>query len=95
VDVRAGDDDEAPGVLLGAAELADLGVDERDEVEVAPVEVVREAAAVTLSWQGQVADDAAAIGLEDDALDPALHRGNRIGSTARARERTGYARLGR
>jgi tRNA-binding protein len=72
-DVLASDGDELVLARPLSVERADLGVDERDEIEVAAIEEVREPASIPLARQGEVADDPAALGLEHDPFHPALH----------------------
>ena len=77
MDVVGADRDELVLGRFGGAglEVLDHGrVGERDEGELALVEVVGQAAAVALGGQGQLADDPMPVGLEDDAQVPVFHR---------------------
>ena len=64
-------------------ERCELDVHERDEVEVAAVEEVREARAITLLRQREVADDPVPVGLEHDAFDATVHLLGYIGLARR------------
>ena len=76
----ARDRDEAASVCRAAVERGELDVDQRDEDQVAAVEVVAEPAAIALLGQRQVADDPVAIGVEDHAFDSVLHPVQPIGT---------------
>src|SRR5919109_3482987 len=73
LDVGPGDRDKRAGLGRAAVQGRELGVDEGDEVEIAPVQVVGEAAAVALARQGEIADDPVSVGLQYHALPPRLH----------------------
>src|SRR4029079_5779373 len=76
-DVAGADGDELVLGRLGGSRLRLLdhgGVGQRDEVELALVQVVGQAAAIALGGQGELADDAMPVGLEDDAQVPFFHR---------------------
>ena len=65
--MRAGDHQERPRLRLrGAVELADRDVAQREELAVALVHVVGQAAAVALTRQRQLARDPVAVCLEND-----------------------------
>src|SRR6266480_1830265 len=73
LDVGTSDGDERAGLRRAAVQRRELRVDQGDEVQVAAVQVVGEAAAVALLRQRQVADDPLAVGLQHHAFDPGLH----------------------
>src|SRR6187200_2685400 len=76
-DVAGADGDELVLGRIGGSGLELLehgGVGQRDEVELALVQVVGQAAAIALGGQGELADDAMPVGLEDDAQVPFFHR---------------------
>src|SRR6185312_58433 len=61
-----------------ASQRRDLGVEKRDEWQVAAVQQVREAALVALRRQRHVADDAVAVGLENRPLGSVLDAVRRL-----------------
>src|SRR3954454_20427378 len=64
---------ERPRLGRAAVERLEVGVDDRYEVEVAAVQVIREATPVALARKRDLADDAVAVGLEHDPLGSRLH----------------------
>src|SRR4051794_5449109 len=73
LDVRTSDGDERAGLRGAAIEGCELRVDKGDEVQVAAIQEVGEAAAVALPGKRQVADDSVPVGLQHNTLDPSLH----------------------
>jgi hypothetical protein len=58
LDVRPGDGDERPRLRRAAVQRRELGVDHGDEVEIAAIQIVGEPAAVALTRERDIPDDA-------------------------------------